>query len=172
MGHSYGGAVVTQAAAGRHDIGHLVDVAAFALDDGESVLGALGSFARRTVDLAAATVPLADGSGTTLDPAAAAGALYASCSPEVVAAAVRRLGAQPYSTMIEPVTGSPRGSIDSTYVRCDRDRAVHPDHQAIMAARCGRGVDLDTDHSPFLSAPAELADIVAPVAAALGVPAS
>lgn len=168
IGHSYGGAVITQAAGGRDDIGHLVYVAAFALDAGESVLGALGSFERRDVDLAAAMIPTEDGSATLLDPTTAPAALYGECSPQAVAAAVPRLSPQPMATMTEEVDGSPRTDIESTYVACARDRAVHPDHQAVMAQRCAHRLELDTDHSPFLSATDDMADIVETVARAVG----
>ncbi len=161
VGHSYGGAVITHAATGRNDVGHLVYVAAFALDDGESVMGALGSFERRNVDLAAAMNPSDDGQSTVLDAALAPAALYGSAAdPGIAAAAVQRLSPQPISTMTEQVEGAPRDRIASTYVVCTQDRAVHPDHQAVMAARCANRVDLDTDHSPFLSAVTSLADIV------------
>lgn len=168
VGHSYGGAVVTQAAAGRDDIGHLVYVAAFALDAGESVLGALGSFEKRDVALAAAMVPTEDGTATVLDPATAPGALYGECSPFAVAAAVRRLCPQTMATMIEEVDGAPRNDTESTYVVCSRDLSVHPDHQAVMADRCTNRVELDTDHSPFLSATDDMAGIVETVARAVG----
>ncbi len=168
VGHSYGGAVITQAAAGRSDIGHLVYVAAFALDSGESVLSALGSFERRDVDLAAAMVPTADGAATTLDPATAGGALYGECSPETIAAALPRLSPQPMVTMTEEVDGSPRDVVESTFVMCNRDRAVHPDHQAVMADRCTHRIELDTDHSPFLSDVDAMADIVADIARGVG----
>lgn len=164
VGHSYGGAVITQAAAGRTDVGHLVYVAAFALDPGESVLGALGKFERRNVELSAAMVPTPDGTATLLDPATAAGALYGECTPEAVAAALRRLSPQPMSTMVEDVDGAPRADIESTYVVCTRDRAVHPDHQNVMAQRCTHRLELDTDHSPFLSAISDTADIIETVA--------
>ncbi|MEL6894442.1 MAG: alpha/beta fold hydrolase, partial [Actinomycetota bacterium] len=49
VGHSYGGAVVSQAAAGRNDVAHVAYVAAFALQADESVMGALGAFERRDV---------------------------------------------------------------------------------------------------------------------------
>jgi 3-methyladenine DNA glycosylase/8-oxoguanine DNA glycosylase len=62
--------------------------------------------------------------------------------------------------MIQPVVGSPRASIDSTYVVCARDEAVGPGHQRAMAARCGHVVELDTDHSPFLSMVGPTADVV------------
>jgi pimeloyl-ACP methyl ester carboxylesterase len=54
--------------------------------------------------------------------------------------------------MTDAVEGSPRLHIRSTYVQCRRDEAVHPAHQAVMAARCTDTVTLDCDHSPFLSA--------------------
>lgn len=164
VGHSYGGAVITQAAAGRDDIDHLVYVAAFALDAGESVLGALGSLERRDVALSAAMVPTHDGRATMLDPATAPGALYGECSPQAVAAALPRLCPQTMSTMTDVVDGAPRNDIESTYVVCSRDRAVHPDHQAAMADRCTHRIELDTDHSPFLSATDDMADIVETVA--------
>jgi pimeloyl-ACP methyl ester carboxylesterase len=160
VGHSYGGAVITHAATGRADIAHLVYVAAFALDDGESVLSALGSLDRHEVELGSAVVPSADGTSTTLDRDRAASALYNECSPAVVTAALSRLSPQPTATMIEASLGSPRDTIESTYVVCRRDRTVHPAHQEIFAARCATRLELDTDHSPFLSATGELADIL------------
>lgn len=157
VGHSYGGAVITQAATGRSDVAHLVYIAAFALDEGESVNGALRSFGRQPVALGAA-VQVQDDGTTTLDPAVAAGALYGSCSPETIAAALPRLSPQPLATMTEVVAGTPRADIASSYLRCLRDEAVHPAHQAVMAARCDEHIDIDTDHSPFVSAAPAVAD--------------
>jgi hypothetical protein len=104
--------------------------------------------------------PSADGATTTLDAAQAAPALYGSCSPEAVRAALPRLSPQSMASMTEPVTGTPRDTVASTYVVCARDRAVHPAHQAAMAERCSHRRDLDTDHSPFLSAVGPTADII------------
>ncbi|WP_051063045.1 alpha/beta hydrolase [Ilumatobacter nonamiensis] len=164
IGHSYGGAVITQAAAGRDDVAHLVYVAAFALETGESVISALGSFERRDVDLAAAMVPTTDGTATTLDPQTAAGALYGDCPEPPARAALARLGPQTMLSMTQPVDANGRQEIESTYVVCTRDRAVHPDHQATMAERCRHRVGLDTDHSPFISAVEPLAAIIGEIA--------
>jgi pimeloyl-ACP methyl ester carboxylesterase len=163
VGHSYGGAVITQAAAGRSDLAHLIYVTAFALNAGESVMGALRSLDPHDVDLGAAMQFHRDGT-STLDPQLAVAALYGSCSSEAVAAALPRLSPQPGATMTEDVTGTPRDAITSTYVRCLQDRAIHPAHQAVFAARCTTQIDLDTDHSPFVSMPVALADIVEPIA--------
>ena len=157
VGHSYGGAVITQAAIGRSDLAHLVYIAAFALDDGESVNSALRSFERQRVALSAAVQVLDDGT-TTLDPTAAATALYGRCPAPAVDAALARLSPQAAATMTETITGSPRTEIASSYLRCLRDEAVHPAHQAVMAARCDVQIDVDTDHSPFLSATTTVAD--------------
>ncbi len=166
VGHSYGGAVITEVAAGRDDIAHLAYLAAFALDNGESVLGCLGSLERHDVDLAAAMVPSLDGSSTTLDPAKAIPALYGSCPPDAVRAALARLSPQSMASMTEEVAGVPRDSIPSTYVVCSQDRSVHPAHQHTMAERCSQRHVLDTDHSPFLSAVGPTADIIERIATA------
>ncbi len=48
---------------------------------------------------------------------------------------------------------------------CTDDRAVHPNHQRLMAERCGATLELATDHSPFMSMPAQTADLLAAIAA-------
>ncbi len=68
-------------------------------------------------------------------------------------------------TMTEPLAGDPRATIPSTYVVCSQDAAVHPDHQRVMSARCSTQVTFATDHSPFISAVEDLADVVAGAAA-------
>lgn len=159
VGHSYGGAVVTEAAVHTPLVEHLVYLAAFAPEPGESVMSLLGSMERREVALGAAMQMRDDGT-SVLDPEAAGPALYGDCTDETVAAALPRLSAQPMVTFGQPVSGAPRGAVGSTYVVCTRDRAVHPDHQVEMARRCGRVVTLDTDHSPFASMPDETADVI------------
>lgn len=163
VGHSYGGAVITEAA-GRFDrVSHLVYVAAFALDQGESVISALGSFGRVSNALDAAVRQHDDGT-STIDPARAKDAFYGSCSDEIVGAAVARLCPQPAATVMQPTTGNPRERIASTYVICERDQAVALEHQRTMAARCGNAVSFDTDHSPFASMVVETADLLERIA--------
>jgi pimeloyl-ACP methyl ester carboxylesterase len=164
VGHSYGGAVITEAAARSTGIAHLVYVAAFALDAGESVTSLLGSLPRVEVALAAAIVAGDDGV-STIDPARAAGAFYGRCPPDVVRSALPRLTPQPLGTFAQAVSGDPRSTIDSTYVACTLDQAVAHAHQAVMAQRCTTSVTLETDHSPFASMIVETADVIAHVVA-------
>ncbi|MGH9286688.1 MAG: alpha/beta hydrolase [Acidimicrobiales bacterium] len=52
-------------------------------------------------------------------------------------------------------------TVPSSYVVCADDRAVRPEAQRERAARVGTSVELDTDHSPFFSGAAALADFIA-----------
>ena len=163
VGHSYGGAVIGEACAETDHVRHLVYLTAFVLDTGESVMGLLMSLPRADVALGAAMRQREDGT-SVLDPAAAAPALYGNCPPDVAAAAVQRLSPQPGATMSETTTAAGWATIPSTYVRCTDDRAVHIEHQTIMASRCDAVHTLHTDHSPFISAVVDTADILEQVA--------
>lgn len=167
VGHSYGGAVITEAAVRTGLVRHLVYLTAFALDQHESIMGAMGSFPPAPTLLSAAMVMRDDGT-SVLDPTSAVPALYGSCTPARAAAAVERLSPQPMATFVQAATGAPRTTIPSTYVVCSRDEAIAPAHQAIMSARCTSTITLDTDHSPFASMPDETAAILTDVVRGLG----
>ena len=159
IGHSYGGAVISQAAAHSDRIAHLMFIAAFALKAGESVNGFLRSAPRHKVELANIMVPTDEGV-TTLDLEHAGALLYPGSSKVVQRACAERLGPQPNATMTQEVGGAPASAIESTYVLCNQDRAVHPEHQRIMAARCSSVIEIDSDHSPFVDEPATIASII------------
>lgn len=162
VGHSYGGAVITEVAARTKGIDHLVYVAAFVPDQGESVGSLLASLPPAEVALTAAVIARSDGT-MTIDPAGAQAAFYGACSPEVVASAVSRLSPQPFATMSQPTTGDPRSTIASTYIACTQDGAVAYAHQQLMAPRCTATVTFETDHSPFVSMVVPTADVIASV---------
>lgn len=164
VGHSYGGAVITGAAA-LSPVSHLVYIAAFALDDGESVNGFLRAAPRHRVELADAIQPAEDGT-STLDPKLIGPLFYPTLSETEQEALTSRHSPQPNAAMTQAVVGSPRESTPSTYVLCQRDRVVHPEHQRIMAARCDEVIELDRDHYPYVEEPTESARIIARLAAA------
>ena len=163
VGHSYGGAVITEAAVRHPEVAHLVYLTAFALESEESVMGLLTSLPRADVALGRAIRPNDDGT-SVIDLSMAAAAFYGDCSPAVVQAALPRLSPQRMNTMTDCVTGSPRTHIASTYVRCTHDQAIHISHQDAMATRCTNVHTLDTDHSPFVSAVAATAAILCALA--------
>lgn len=86
VAHSYGGAPVTEGLVGAGNVAHLVYVTAFLLDDGESLLGAVGGVEppwwRTSAD------------GLTLEPDDPEHVFFADCPPDVATAAVAALRPQ------------------------------------------------------------------------------
>jgi pimeloyl-ACP methyl ester carboxylesterase len=160
VGHSYGGAVVTEA--GVHpNVEHVVYLTAFAIDDGESV--AFNELTGgETATLAEAMV--FDGEVVTVDPARATEFFFHDCGPEVAASAVAQL--QPMS--MAAMTGTPNAIAwrekPCTYVVCTDDRALPTALQRSNAARVGNTIEIPTSHSPFLSRPDLVTAILARLA--------
>ncbi len=158
VGHSYGGAVITEA--GAHPaVQHLVYIAAFALDAGESCVSAAMSEMEAAQishegrpNLGAAFM-MEPGDLITLDRGGATECLYNSCDAEAVDFALARLGPQPLVTLQDAPEAIAWRTKPSTYVVCANDMAVHPDLQRVMARRCGSVIEWRTDHSPFLCRP-------------------
>ena len=65
VGHSYGGAVITNASAGNPNVTALVYVAAFAPDTGEQLGGLLGKFPGSLIPTSLNQVPFTNADGTT-----------------------------------------------------------------------------------------------------------
>lgn len=147
MGHSYGGMVISEAAAGRDDrVDHLVYLCALMLRAGQSPMeGAAG----RPVALGGALQVDESGRSTVADHALVP-AFYGDVDPERAADAIAKLRDFPVASLAS-VQHEPWRTIESTYVRCLQDQAIHPDHQAEMAEAATHLVEWDCAHSPFLS---------------------
>ncbi|MPY95727.1 MAG: alpha/beta fold hydrolase, partial [Acidimicrobiia bacterium] len=160
VGHSYGGAVITQAGmAGQ--VAHLVYLTALVPDKGQSAADVLAEAHR---DTPPASLFGRNAAGhLTADPGRAAEVFYGTCETATAAAATARLCPQRAATLKQPASVAAWRHRPSTYVRCLQDGAIHLAAQDHMAARCGTVVDLDTDHSPFICAPGELADLLVPL---------
>ena len=158
VGHSYGGAVITEA--GDHPmVDHLVFIAAFALDAGESCMSAAinesevaGISWEGRPNLGDGFVPGTDET-VTLDPTIAAQCLFNDCDNDTVAWAIPRLGPHPLGNLQQEPTAVSWRRKPSTYVVCAEDLAVPPELQRVMARRCASTVEWQTGHSPFLSRP-------------------
>jgi pimeloyl-ACP methyl ester carboxylesterase len=172
VGHSYGGAVVTEA--GDHpSVARLVYLCALALDAGETCGSAAADESARLgishtgrPNLAAGVI--ADDQGmVTVEPSIAAACLYNRCDGEAAKWALARLGPQPFVTLEQMPARVAWRVKPSTYVVCSDDMAVHPDLQRVLAKRCTESVEWDTDHSPFLSCPDRLSTFLVDLASAL-----
>lgn len=166
VGHSYGGAVIGEAALRTDHVAHLVYISAFVLDEGESAvkIAVLKDVAEDPPSLLGAARSRSDHGTLVLDRQAAIPALYGDAPPAVAQAAVARLNEQPIATFVQPATGAAWTTTPSTYVRCLRDRAIPINHQDLMAARCTAVITMDADHFPLLSRPAETAAVIADLA--------
>ena len=172
LGHSYGGAVITET--GTHPaVRRLVYLCAFALDDGESCAAAATTDPDTAAidhtgrpDMAAGLVFHDDGT-MELTPAAAHQTLYHDADDGTVAWALDRL--QPQS--IASLSASPKEqawrTTPSTYVVCSDDQGVHPELQRIMARRCTDMMELPTGHSPFATEPEQVAALLGTIVAAM-----
>jgi len=166
VGHAYGGAVITEAGSHRA-VSHLVYLAAFALDDGESCgdvgireAASAGISHQGRRDLAAGYVP-GSGGTVTLDRDVARSCFYQDCDPGTAAWAVARLGPQPLISLQQQPYAVAWRTKPSTYVVCADDQAIHPGLQRILARRCISAVEWPTGHAPFLARPDLVAGLLA-----------
>ena len=160
-GHSYGGIVITEAATGHPAVQHLVYLTAFQAEIGESAMASVPTPPDgEPSDLAAAVRFSDDGAVATVDPDLATAAFYHDCTPDDAARAVARLGAQPTVTFSQAVTAAAWHDIPSTYVVCTDDRAIATSLQRALGARATHTEDWPTSHSPFLSRPALVVDLL------------
>jgi pimeloyl-ACP methyl ester carboxylesterase len=156
VGHSYGGAVILEAAADVVQLERLVYIAALVPLLGESATEVTREVRVRTMLDEAIRV---DGEFLTLEPALAKKALYQDCSEETTDWALGHLTPQTRASF-----RSPRSSFDvevpSYYVRCTLDNAVDLSVQELMAARCNEFATLESGHSPMFSMPVALSDLI------------
>ncbi|MGY1712005.1 alpha/beta fold hydrolase [Geodermatophilus sp. SYSU D00758] len=168
VGHSYGGAVVT--AAGVHPaVRELVYLAAFCLDEGESVSRVLPDQEHPQTRLGEALRVDRERDEVALDPELGPALLYPDAPPDAAAAAAARL--RPVGRAV--FRGTPEAvawrTVPSTYVVCTADEVVHPELQRAMAARATRRLEWAGGHCPTVSRPDDVAALVADrVAAAPG----
>jgi pimeloyl-ACP methyl ester carboxylesterase len=163
VGNSMGGMAITQAAARCPErVAALIYVAAFVPDDGQC-LRDLTAFPEAAGDQVQANM-VVDGEPpiARMPVEAAPQALYNCTPPERAAWAASRLGPQAVAAFVQPVALSDAASrfaeLPRAYVTCLQDRAIPPPMQRRMytAAGCAPVVELDTDHSPWLSRTQEL----------------
>jgi pimeloyl-ACP methyl ester carboxylesterase len=154
VGHSYGGIVISQAAAGIDGVGRLVYLAAFMTDQGEDELSIMTAHESPVLG----AVVTVDGRAA-VDPAQAPAIFYGDSDAATVATVVPLLRPMRSGGRLE---GAPAWkSIPSTYVVCTEDRALPVRAQREMATRADGVVEWPTDHSPFLTRPRELATLIA-----------
>jgi pimeloyl-ACP methyl ester carboxylesterase len=168
VGHSRGGAVISQAAEyadGR--IKQLVYLSAFLLPNGDCLQKAAAKVASTSPP---ESFQMATDGTSRISPEAIGPMFYNRTNPERVARAIEQMTAEPMSVFTEPLRLSnagfgriPRAYIESKY-DVSLPLALQRSMQALLP--CGPVVTLETDHSPFYSDPEGLAKALCFVAAA------
>jgi len=166
VGHSYGGAVITQASAQAGNVVGLVYLAAFSLDAGESCASVQAPFPASM--LAATVVP------TSYDAPGAAGGpdlyigedgfreTFCADSPaeraRVMYATQRPLAA---AALSENATAAGWTAIPSWYQLSRHDNAIPPQAQEFMAKRMNAVTEeVDGSHTAFVAQPERIAAFV------------
>jgi pimeloyl-ACP methyl ester carboxylesterase len=163
VGHSYGGAPITQAGA-HPSVERLVYVAAFALDAGESALAAMGGVLPDAWGVDNGQVTM----GRTREERVE---MIASDMPPGVPREVSEQLAdlfrpQSLRSLIDELTEVAWRTTPSTYILTENDGIVPPPFQESLAVRSGADViRIPHGHAPFQEDPAGFAALLARIAA-------
>jgi pimeloyl-ACP methyl ester carboxylesterase len=171
VGHSYGGAVITNAATGNANVRALVYVAAYALAEGESVADA-NSLGGGHSDLLANIdprpipgvnpAPPPDGDLDAYIKLDSFRAIFAADVPKATAAvmaATQRPAA--ISSLVTPSGVPAWATIPSWYLVASKDKAIPPEAERAMAARAGSTtVEIRSSHAAMVSNPRAVTSLV------------
>jgi pimeloyl-ACP methyl ester carboxylesterase len=158
VGHSYGGAVITAAAAGNTKVKALVYIAAFAPEVGETLSSLLGRGTPSDIGPALTS----DSGGFVFIDRAKFHDVFAKDLPtaetKVLAATQKPIAGAAFTS---PIPAAAWKQIPSWYLVATQDRAIHPELQRLMAKRIGaRTTEVEASHVPFLSRPEVVAGLI------------
>jgi pimeloyl-ACP methyl ester carboxylesterase len=167
VGHSYGGAVITNAAVGHANVKALVYIAGWALDQGDSIGSLITKFPGSLIGPATTIgrpYPLPDGSQGTdlyLTRQGVATAFAADVSPTVqgqIFATQRPFSVDAFNSK----SGVPAWkTIPSWYLVTTEDKAIPPATQQFMAKRAdARITEVSSSHVAMYSHPDRVVDII------------
>jgi pimeloyl-ACP methyl ester carboxylesterase len=156
LAHSYGGIPSTEAAGEAQNVARIIYLAAHLLKPGESLVTPLGG----------AWFPPETGFVPGAEPLET---LFHDVPADRAREAAARLRPQSAKAFTEELTRTARREIPSAFIVCDDDRAMpEPIVKRAITERMTTVVrHLPGSHSPFLSRPAELAELIDEVTAAL-----
>ncbi|MGW9027901.1 alpha/beta fold hydrolase [Streptomyces sp. NPDC055722] len=166
VGHSYGGSVISQAAAGDPDVKALVYIAAFAQDKGETVAELNSKFPATELGSALNAVPFPlTGGGTGTDLYVKADKFHDVIAADVptsvtdLAAATQRPVAA--SVFDEKPTEAAWKTIPSWDLITTQDKAINLDEQRFMAKRAhAHTIEIDSSHAVPVSHPGAVTRLI------------
>jgi pimeloyl-ACP methyl ester carboxylesterase len=163
VGHSSGGMLITEAAARLpRRVKGLVYLSAFLLPPGQTP-GQLMHLDTESILRSSLVIDIEKGVSIVKEDCARS-VFYLDCDEAVAQWAIRQLQPEPLIPRDPPASAPPaaigRTAIPRFYIECLQDRALGPKTQKWMYTEspCDAVYSLPTSHSPFLSAPASVAE--------------
>ena len=163
-GHSYGGAVITEAG-NNPKVAGLVYVAAFAPDEGETLGGLASKFP--TAPLFAEVQPIEDGF-LLLTPKGLMESFAQDLSPSEKSLMIATQSATQGALLGTPIKKAAWHTKPSWFVIASNDRAISPEQEKSTAERMGaKTLTLSTSHMAMLAEPEKVANFMIEAAASL-----
>ena len=166
VGHSYGGAVITNAATGNPNVQSLVYIAAYALEEGERLVdaNALGgghsSLAEHLVIRPYPGAPEGDADGY-IDPAFFGELFAADLSTKQIATLAASQRPAALSALFTPSGVPAWKSIPSWFLVASQDHTIPPEAERAMAERAGSTtVEIDSSHVAMMSHPDVVVNLI------------
>ena len=158
VGHSYGGALITNVDASAFDLRSLVYVAGFIPTKGETV-GQLAAQSSPPLPLVSVDVP--DGAEVAIDPVGFHDAFAGDIDDETAAELAIVQRPANVKAVSEAVTNEAFRSVPSWVLITRQDRAISHDLQRFMAGRTEAQItELDAAHAVMISHPDAVADLI------------
>ncbi|MFI9610485.1 alpha/beta fold hydrolase [Streptomyces sp. NPDC052023] len=166
VGHSYGGAVITQAAAGNPNIKALVYIAAMMPDNGENLAALTSKFSDAQLRPALRPAPFSNADGTsgyelTIDPVqfrAVFAADVPSTQARIMAASQRPISASAFG---DSATAAAWRDIPSWALVAKQDKTLGAQLERFEAERAGsHTVEIDSSHVPMVSHPGAVTSLI------------
>ncbi|GAA4720281.1 alpha/beta fold hydrolase [Phytohabitans rumicis] len=171
VGHSYGGAVISNAATGHDNVRALVYVAAFAPLEGESIFELSGRLPGSTLGDTLDAVPLGDGSVELYIRQDRFHEQFAADVPAAEAAVLAATQRPLRDIALREHAGPPAWrSLPSWFVFGDADRNIPVAAHRLMAERAGAKATVEltgTSHAITISRPGEVAEVITSAIAAV-----
>jgi pimeloyl-ACP methyl ester carboxylesterase len=165
VGHSYGGAIITEAG-NNPKVAGLVYVAAFGPDTGETLATTAKNFPAMP---AAGEIRPIENNFLVLTPKGVMDDFAQDLTPQEKRILVVTQGPTSLSVFGAPIMNAAWHSKPSWYVVAANDRTINPDYERFAAKRMGAKIlVLPTSHVAMLAKPKEVANFIAEAAATIG----
>jgi pimeloyl-ACP methyl ester carboxylesterase len=166
VGHSYGGAVITNAATDNPNVKALVYIAAFAPTTGETINSIIARFPGSQVGPALIPVPFSTGTTSGIDlylkPDQFRNVFLSDFLPQQEALAMAASQRPLTAAAFDDLSGKPAWeTIPSWYMVAQQDRTIPPDAERFMAARAhAHTVEVNAPHLAYATNPGAVTRLI------------